>query len=74
MKKAAPIIITAIMTIYLAAYAYVLLFMTKGMGLGRLVLGLVGLIVLGVLVAVLYTLKERLKEIDKEDDDDLSKY
>ena len=74
MKKAAPIIITLIMAIYLSGYAYVLLFMTKGMGLGRVVLGIIGLVVLGVLVALLYTLKERLKEIDKEDDDDLSKY
>ncbi len=74
MKKAAPIIITLIMAIYLSGYAYVLLFITKGMGLGRVVLGIAGLVVLGVLVALLYTLKERLKEIDKEDDDDLSKY
>ncbi len=74
MKKAAPIIITLIMGIYLSGYAYALLFMTKGMGLVRVVLGVAGLVVLGVLTALLYTLRERLKEIDKEDDDDLSKY
>lgn len=74
MKKAAPIVITLIMAIYLGGYAYVLLFMTKGMGIGRIVLGVSGLVVLGVLMALLYTLRERLKEIDKEDDDDLSKY
>lgn len=74
MKKVAPIIITVVIAIYLGAYAYVLIVMTKGMGFARIILAFFGLVVLGILGALLITLRERLKEIDKEDDDDLSQY
>ena len=75
MKKLAPIIITGIIVLYLGAYAFVLLVvLPEDMGNGKILLGLIGIIVLGVMVAMLYTLKERLKEIDKEKKDDLSKY
>jgi uncharacterized protein YoxC len=37
-------------------------------------LGIGAIIVLIAIIGLIYTLVERLKEIDKEDDDDLSKY
>lgn len=77
MKKVAPIIISILMVFYLGAYAYILLFMTdEAPAFIRWVIIIAGLIVLGVLGAVVYTLVKRLKEIDQEedDDDDLSQY
>ncbi len=74
MKKVAPIIVTILTVLYLGGYAYALLFLTDGMGVGRIIMGIVGLVILGVLCAMIYTLIVRLKEIDKEDEDDLSKY
>jgi uncharacterized membrane protein len=74
MKKLAPIIITIFTVLYLGGYAYTLLFLVEDAGVWRYIMGIIGLVVLGVLCAMIYTLFIRLKEIDKEDDDDLSKY
>ncbi len=75
MKKIAPILITLITVTYMGGYAYLLLFGLKEVtGVVRLFISIIGLLVLGVLMAMVYTLIIRLKEIDKEDHDDLSKY
>ncbi len=75
MKKIAPTVITIITVIYLGAYSYVLFFVVPDfVGIAKILLAFVGLVVLCILAAMLYTLRQRLKEIDKEDKDDLSKY
>lgn len=74
MKKFAPIVITILAVAYLGFYAYILFFLPEDAGPWRLLTGIIGLVVLGILVAMIVTLRERLKEIDKEDDDDLSQY
>lgn len=75
MKKLAPILITILTVIYLGAYAYLLIFIVgREAGPGGILFAVIGLAVLGVLIAMMFTLRQRLKEIDKEDKDDLSKY
>lgn len=74
MKKIAPTLITAAACLYLGSYAYVMLFVIKAPGIVRVLTGIIGAIVLGVMVALIVTLKQRFKEIDEEDDDDLSQY
>ncbi|MDA3845782.1 MAG: hypothetical protein PF505_04435 [Vallitaleaceae bacterium] len=75
-KKIAPIIIVIIMTSYLIVYAVALTFgmLSEVPAFVSLMLGIGAIIVLIAIIGLIYTLVERLKEIDKEDDDDLSKY
>jgi hypothetical protein len=75
-KKIAPIIVVGILTLYLLGYLTMILTgmmidMPEGI---KVVLGVIAVIIVIVIAALIYTLIIRLKEIDKEDDDDLSKY
>lgn len=74
MKKIAPIIITILMLAYLGGYAYVMFFLVDGSGIGRLIAGFIGGVLLLIGLAVVFTLKSRLKEINETDDEDLKKY
>jgi pilus assembly protein TadC len=73
-KKIAPIIITVIaiglVSLYLLGFFFALIF-TESFAL-FFILGI--FVIIGIMIAIIYTLVERLKEIDKEDKDDLSKY
>ncbi len=76
MKKLAPIIIVMVigsgLLLYFASFI-IASFLTPGWVTVILILSAV--CVLGALIALIYTLISRLKEIDKEDErDDLSKY
>ncbi|MFP4698585.1 MAG: hypothetical protein ACLFMO_07750 [Eubacteriales bacterium] len=75
-KKVAPIIITIIMVSFTSLYLFGLIFSLEfakdPISYFFMILG--AFIVIGFIIALIYTLNQRLKEIDKEDDDDLSKY
>ncbi|PKM54856.1 MAG: hypothetical protein CVV00_06485 [Firmicutes bacterium HGW-Firmicutes-5] len=75
-KKIAPIIVVGLLTLYLFGYLIMMLtgMMVDTPGVIKVVLGLIAVIIVIIIGALIYTLKIRLKEIDKEDDDDLSKY
>ena len=75
MKKIAPIIITIIVSCFIGLYAFI----TFGAGGGgplpvRIILIAVGIGSVCLIGAMIYTLIHRLKEIDREEKDDLSKY
>lgn len=76
MKRIVPIIVTIIICGYTAFYAFGLFMvaLTEGSFFVKVLTFLIGLIPVGVIIAMLFTLKERLKEIKEEDKDDLSKY
>jgi len=74
MKKLAPIIVTILVSGYLCFYIAIAFFINDHTLIGSIVVALLGVGSFGVLVAMIYTLIIRLKEIDKEDDDDISKY
>ncbi len=77
MRKAAPIIIVTIACVYLLAYLVILInpvFANEVPQLGKIILGMIALGMIAAILALIYTLKIRLKEIKEEDDDDLSKY
>jgi len=75
-KKIAPIIIVVIMSCYLIAYAIALTFgmLSDVPKFISVILGIASILVIIAIIGLIYTLVERIKEIDKEDDDDLSKY
>ncbi len=66
-----PVIITAVCVIYLAVYAVLML-------LSVVVLNIIGLLLaaaaIGGIVLSVVTLIERINEIEKGEEDDLSKY
>lgn len=74
MKKLAPILISIIMIGYFSIYVSLFFLIEEPSGIGVLFLVVFGLIGVGFIGAIIYTLRSRLKEIDKEDPDDLSKY
>lgn len=77
MKKTAPIIIVIIACVYLLAYLVILInpmFANEISHSGKIILGMVALGMVATILALIYTLKIRLKEIKEENDDDLSKY
>lgn len=75
-KKIAPIIVVGLLTLYLLGYLIMMLtgMMVDTPSVIKVVLGLIAVMIVIIIGALIYTLKIRLKEIDKEDDDDLSKY
>lgn len=74
MKKLTPIIISVITIVYFAMYFIMIFFIDKTSGFDTVFMVIFGLTGLGFIIAMIYTLMVRLKEIDKEDKDDLSKY
>ena len=69
-KMIAPVVITAFFVIYLIAYVF---FLFKSVGFSALaVLYAIPLFALGG--GMIYTLKERIKEIRSGEEDDLSNY
>ncbi|MCR4748564.1 MAG: hypothetical protein K5877_01985 [Lachnospiraceae bacterium] len=69
-KKIAPIVITGLMILYYGIYFGFLIAVLPGLPV-KLLLGLIPL-VLGL--TSIYVCMERLHEIDKGEEDDLSKY
>lgn len=72
----APIIVTVIVLFFLLFYLGVLV-MSVGESLGTPIVAFLSLLIfitLGVMIAMVYILFQRLKEIKEEDTDDLSKY
>ncbi|MCK8058649.1 MULTISPECIES: hypothetical protein [unclassified Fusibacter] len=76
MKKAIPVIISIIMISYFTLYLIIPLsvFGDGTAWIEKALVLLIPTIGLGFIAAIIYTLIIRLKEIDKEDKDDLSKY
>lgn len=76
MKKLVPVVITVILISYLAFYLWIPIqvFKTSEPFIGKVIGSAVGAAAIGMIVAAIYTLVVRLREIDKEDKDDLSKY
>lgn len=72
MKKIAPIIITMMCSCYLL-FVFIGILNTSG-GEGNFIFIVLSISLLSLLVALIYTLIKRLIEIDKENDDDISKY
>lgn len=75
MKKIAPIFITLIIILYLSAVFILPMLTVNNLVFGGHTIELL-LLATGVafILTMLYVLYERLREIDKEKDDDLSKY
>ena len=68
-KMVAPILVTVIMVLYYVAYfGFLMSFLD---GIWRWALGIIPLAFLGVMIAVCV---ERIKEIKKGEEDDLSQY
>lgn len=77
MKKVAPIIIVLIISNILLFYllSIIIVAVLANNIFLSVILGCFALAILGLIVAFIITLRSRLKEIDKEDEeDDLSKY
>ena len=68
-KMIAPIIITVITVLYYVIYFGFVIALLDG--LGKLLLGLLPLLLSAIMIAVCI---ERIKEINKGEEDDLSKY
>lgn len=75
-KKVAPILIVIIMSLYILGYVFMLVTgMLSGAPIAfTIILGILAVMMCLAVVALIYTLVVRLKEIDKEEDNDLSKY
>ncbi len=72
MKKAIPIFITILITLYLLViFVFPFLGIIENINYVGYIIPITGIALIGALV---YVLVERLREIDKEKDDDLSKY
>lgn len=76
MKRIVPILITVFVVTYLGAYLFLL---STGIKEGvpfqvKIFIFLIGLAVAGIIGGMIATLIIRLKELNKEDNDDLSKY
>jgi len=69
-KMVAPVIIVAIICMYYVALVIVL-FLTKIPSIFKVTIGLISIIVSSLFV---FVLAERIKEIRKGEEDDLSKY
>lgn len=74
MKRIAPIIVTILILAYLSVYLGIALFVKDSSVIGRVVLAIIGIASVSMMGAMIATLISRLKEISKEDKDDLSKY
>lgn len=73
-KKAAPTIILALVIIFILLQAGAVIYaLTKG-GLGVLLTVVILLVPLAIIAALVTVYIERMREIDEEDNDDLSKY
>lgn len=76
MKKFIPIFIAVIFIAYVLLYVFIPLSVfgsNEPLMVKLIVLGLAAGAI-GLIVAMIFTLKSRLKEIKEEDQDDLSKY
>lgn len=76
MKKGIPIFIGVLIVAYLSLYAIIPLNLITASEPWQAKVFIVAFaaIAIALIVAVIATVRERLKEIDKEDKDDLSKY
>ena len=75
-KYISPTIFTILLSVFSLGYAMVWFLIASKIEYGffRIIALLLGLVTLGIIVALFYNLIERFKEIKEEDDDDLSKY
>jgi len=73
-KKVVPIIITLIMIAYYGLFAAMFFWIDSPDVISKIFFGVFGFGSLAFAVAMIVTLINRMKEIDKEDKDDISKY
>lgn len=70
-KIIAPVVITVILVLYLIIYAVMCLLSICTIGIAGIILAF---ITLGGIAVSIYTLIERINEIEEGEDDDISKY
>ena len=70
-KIIAPVVITVILVLYLIIYAVMCVLSVCSMGISGIIFALIAL---GGIAVSIYTLIERINEIEKGEDDDISKY
>jgi uncharacterized membrane protein len=75
-KKVAPVVIVIFICGYLVAYLIALMVgMMSGVPwVAKIGLFFGGFVIVSIITALIYTLVDRLREIEREDKDDLSKY
>ncbi|WP_251859531.1 hypothetical protein [Clostridium sp. Marseille-Q2269] len=75
-KYVGTIIITIIFTIIIILYgsAFLIPILDIGNNIGKLLVILIVLFFLGLVGALIYNMRERIKEIKEENKDDISKY
>ncbi|MGB5822728.1 MAG: hypothetical protein WBH44_01530 [Proteocatella sp.] len=76
MKRIIPIVLTILVCLFTSFYAFGLFFISleESFFLAKLFTFMLALIPIGIIIAMVFTLIERLKEIKEEDEDDISKY
>lgn len=75
MKKIAPIVIVVLASLYILSYGvFLFVFSENASGIIKLIMGIVAVGMVIVVLALIYTLKIRLKEIKEEEKNDLSQY
>lgn len=70
-KIVAPVVITVILVLYLVIYAVMCLLSVCAMGIAGIIFALIAI---GGIAVSIYTLIDRINEIEKGEDDDISKY
>lgn len=70
-KIVAPVVITVILVLYLVIYAVMCLLSVCAMGISGIIFALIAI---GGIAVSIYTLIDRINEIEKGEDDDISKY
>lgn len=75
-KKIIPILITIIICAFASLYAFAFLILAFEASLltETLISLMLAIIPIGIIIAMIFTLIERLKEIKEEDKNDISKY
>ncbi|WP_041720270.1 hypothetical protein [Alkaliphilus metalliredigens] len=74
MKYIAPILIIILIAGLIGLYGFGVLFVLDSMNAPLLITIIISIVFVGLIASLGYTLIQRIKEIRKEDDDDLSKY
>lgn len=73
-KRVAPTIILVLMIIFILLQAGAIIYVLTGEGLGVFLTLVILLVPLAIIAALVSVYIERMREIDDEDKDDLSKY
>jgi len=73
-KILAPVIIVILGSIVIAAYGYFYLFVLRKMNLPVIINIIIILIIIALIAALIAVFIQRVKELNEENEDDISKY